>query len=69
MVPVFGIDDSMDKVSTGIETIKEFIQAVNFVVPLPTIAAIIVADMAVRFSQLTLFCINWVLRRIADIIP
>ena len=69
-VPTFGLADAnMTSMSSAVDAICEFISAVNFVVPLPTIAAIVAADAAIRFSQLTLFIINWIVRRIADFVP
>lgn len=69
-VPTFGVSNSnMNTIGSSISALSDFIGMVNFIVPLSDIAIIIGLDMALRFSKLTLFIINWVIRRIADLIP
>lgn len=68
-VPVFDIGEYTGAMTGALKGFQDFVMTVNFVVPLPTMAIIMVADLGIRFSKLSLFIINWVVRRIADIIP
>lgn len=60
---------NMNTISDSITAICDFIAQVNYIIPLPDIAIIIGLDLTIRFGQLALFCINWVIRRIADFVP
>ena len=55
-------------ISSSFETIQ-FIAQVNFFIPLPTILAIFSIVYGIKLAKFTLFIVNWVIRRIADIIP
>lgn len=55
--------------NSAIATIVDFIEKVNFLIPLPDIFLIIWLDIVIRFMMLVVFGGNWVIRRIFDVIP
>ncbi len=57
---------NLDKyISVGID----FLKAVNFIIPLPLIVAVLTAQIAIRSGEVILWGINWVIKRIFDVIP
>ncbi len=56
-------------ITSAIMTISDFCMDANFIVPLPDIVLIISIDLAIRIFKVSLFCGNWVFRRVMDIIP
>ena len=56
-------------ISSSFETMIQLIAQVNFFIPLPTILAIFSIVYGIKLAKFTLFIVNWVIRRIADIIP
>ena len=57
---------NLDKyISVGID----FLKAVNFIIPLPLIVAVLAAQIAIRSGEVILWGINWVIKRIFDVIP
>lgn len=69
-LPVYQLDQSVvTGVSQACTNIKDFLEAVNFIVPLPDIMLIISVDIGIRLFKVAMFCGNWIIRRIADIIP
>ena len=70
IMPVYDISSSYyDNISSSLITISDFIAQANFLIPLPDIAVIISVDLGIRIFKLALFAANWVIRRVADIIP
>lgn len=70
IMPVYDISSSYyDNISSSMMTISDFITQANFLIPLPDIAVIITVDLAIRVFKIALFAANWIIRRIADIIP
>lgn len=59
----------MSNIVSAIVSISEFCKDANFIVPLPDIVIIITIDLAIRVFKVSLFCGNWVFRRIMDVIP
>lgn len=56
-------------IADAFEMVIDFIGQVNFFIPIPTILIILSIVYGIKFAKFTLFIINWVIRRIADIIP
>ena len=46
-----------------------FLKAGNFIIPLPLIVAVLAAQIAIRSGEVILWGINWVIKRIFDVIP
>ena len=57
------------KMSDGINAVATFLVDVNFIIPLGDIAAIIVICLSAEVAKFMAFAINWVVRRICDVIP
>lgn len=69
-IPVYDIPQgTYNTVFGSINSVIAFLTRANFIVPLPDIALILSADISVRIFKLALFGGNWIIRRIADIIP
>lgn len=69
-LPFYTFDQSVvTSISQACTRIYNFLNVVNFIVPLPDIVLIISVDIGIRLFKLIMFCVNWVIRRIADIIP
>ena len=62
-------DSVYDTLSVALSTIVDFVKQVNFIVPLPDIMIMIGIDVAIRVFKIAVFAVNWVIRRVADIIP
>lgn len=61
--------DVLGNISSGLVTVVEFIAKANFFIPVPTILLILSLVYGFKLVKFTLFLANWVIRRIADIIP
>lgn len=70
LLPVYDLSQSnYDTVASAISTVADFLRQVNFIVPLSDIMAMIGIDLGIRIFKFALFVGNWVIRRVADIIP
>lgn len=47
----------------------EFLVAVNFLIPLPTIFFALKCMVSIKVIKFTIFLCNWCVRRVCDIIP
>lgn len=61
--------ETYNKISGGITSVVSFLTDVNFIVPLGDIATIILLSLALHLFKFGLFCGNWVVRRVCDLIP
>lgn len=69
-IPSFSMDvDALNNISSAISEIVVFLNQVNYIVPLTDIAIIIGIDVGIRVFKISVFIINWVIRRIVDAIP
>ena len=70
LVPNLSVDSGiLANIADGLEVIVEFIAQVNFLIPLPTIFLVLSIVFGFRLVKFTIFVVNWVIRRIADVIP
>ena len=62
-------NETLSSMSSAMDTVFEFIGKVNFIVPIDTSLIIVALVYAIRSAKLLLFVVNWIIRRIADVIP
>lgn len=60
---------NLSSVADAFETMVSFIAQINFLVPLPTMFTILSLVYGLKIGKFVVFLVNWVIRRIADIIP
>lgn len=62
-----------DDVLLNIQSLMQYgidiLKAVNFMIPVPDILGIIVYMILIKIAYLVLFIINWVIKRVFDVIP
>lgn len=69
-LPDLSVDNAtLSSMSSGMDKVFEFIGKVNFLVPIDHILLIVALVYTIRSAKLILFIINWIIRRIADVIP
>lgn len=69
-LPELGIDSShLSSIQSAVSAVLDFIVKANFLVPIDTILLLISIKYGFRLIKFTIFIVNWVIRRIADIIP
>lgn len=72
-IQVFPKTDYMSQLpsgfSSGLNTVIKWLQMINFIVPLNDIIKIITFVIAITLSGFLLFVLNWIIRRIFDVIP
>lgn len=69
-LPDLSVDSSaLSSMIDGIEIVISFIAAANYIVPISTILTILALVYGFKVIKFTVFLINWVVRRIFDIIP
>lgn len=56
-------------ISDAIVSVVDFLAQINFIVPLGDLAYMLLMVIAVRLASMALFVANWIIRRIADVIP
>ncbi|MBS6953452.1 MAG: hypothetical protein KH230_09465 [Enterocloster asparagiformis] len=70
LLPDLSLDSGhLASIVDGLEVVIEFMSQVNFLIPLPTILLVISIVYGFRLIKFSIFLINWVIRRIADLIP
>ena len=70
LLPDFNFNSSTySSVESGFTSVVSFLADVNFIVPLSDIFIIISIKLALCLFKMGLFTGNWIIRRIADIIP
>ena len=52
-----------------VEWFVDFLVAVNFLVPLPTIFMALKTMVSIKVIKFTIFLGNWLVRRVCDVIP
>ena len=68
--PDLSIESStLGTISTAFSTVVDFIGQVNFFIPVPTILLILSIVYGFKLTKFLVFIANWVIRRIADVIP
>lgn len=55
--------------NTYIPALLDFLAKVNFLIPLRDIFQCLGAVLFVKIGKMTIFVVNWVIRRIFDVIP
>lgn len=69
-MPVYAIPDtSYNAVTGGLQTILDLLAQVNFLIPLDQICIMIGIDLGIRIFNIAVFAINWIIRRVFDVIP
>lgn len=69
-IPTFSIgSDVLNNLSGALTELVVFLNQVNFIIPLSDIAVIIGIIVSIRLFKISVFIINWVIRRIVDAIP
>lgn len=69
-MPDLSVDSGyLSNVVTGLDMVIDFMAQVNFIVPLPTILLITSIVFSFRLTKFIIFIVNWIVRRIADVIP
>lgn len=69
-VPVYDLSDSTyETLKNSLTVLCDFVNQVNFLIPLSDIAFLLSIDLALRIFKFALFMANWLVRRIIDIIP
>lgn len=69
-LPELGVDSSsLSSIFSSKDTIIQFIAAVNFLLPLPTILTVLAIVYGFKAVKFSIFIINWVIRRLADFFP
>lgn len=53
----------------GLTFAYELLAMINFLVPIPTIFSILAFSLFLDMAMMSLFVVNWVIRRIVDAIP
>lgn len=61
--------ENMENISSSVTYILDLLGRANFLIPVPDLLLIITIIVGFRVTLLTIFVINWVIRRIMDIIP
>ena len=59
----------MSKIIDSISAVVTFLVDVNFILPLGDIAAIITICLSAEVAKFVAFAVNWVIRRVCDLIP
>lgn len=62
-------NEALSSMASGMDSVFEFIGKANFLVPIDHILLVIALVYGIRAAKLLVFAINWVIRRIADVIP
>lgn len=62
-------DAAVSAIKSGLTTVTEFMAVSGFVIPLPTVFTIVGLVFGFRLAKFGVFLVNWVIRRIADLIP
>lgn len=69
-VPTFDAGSSIvSTICSQVQAFCNFISAVNFMIPLTDIAQMLIVTASWELSKFVLFVANWIIRRIADVIP
>lgn len=69
-LPVYSLSDSSYySITNGMQTIVDFLAEVNFLIPLNQICIMVGIDLGIRLFKFIVFAINWLIRRIFDVIP
>lgn len=69
-IPDLSIDSGyLANMTAAMETIIDFMSAVNFIIPLPTILLIMGIVYGFKVIKFTIFGINWIIRRLVDAFP
>lgn len=58
-----------DNFNSGLSTVVKWLQMINFIVPLNDIIKMITLIILFTLSGFLLFVLNWIIRRIFDVIP
>ena len=69
-LPTYNFDNAYySSMSSSVTMIVKFLADVNFIVPLVDIAKIMMLSIGLHLFKFGLFCGNWIVRRICDIVP
>lgn len=60
---------TLSSIANGFDMVIQFVAQINFLIPLPTILIILSLVYGIKLAKFALFLVNWLIRRIADIIP
>ena len=70
LLPVYDLSESnYSTISTAFTSVADFLRQVNFIIPLSDILLIVGIDLGMRVFEFALFIGNWIIRRVADVIP
>lgn len=69
-VPAIAVgSDVMDKVSSAVEFLMDVLSNCNWLFPVSDALVIISVLFGIHLVKLLIFIVNWIIRRIADVIP
>lgn len=69
-IPAYDFEsETYNTISDSILAVVSFLTDVNFIIPLGDIATIIVLSLGLHLFKFGLFCGNWIVRRVCDILP
>ena len=69
-LPTYDLDPSgYATVQTSIQTVMEWVRDANFILPLSDMLLILGIDVGIRIFKFSVFIVNWIIRRVADVIP
>ena len=68
-IPVIGLGSTLENVTTAISKMCEYIGKLNWLIPVGDIILILGIFCTIQITKVIIFVVNWVVRRIFDIIP
>lgn len=69
-IPSYNFEsETYNSITGSITSVVSFLTDVNFIIPLGDIATIIILTIGLKLFKFGLFCGNWLVRRVCDILP
>lgn len=62
-------EEVVNAINTGSGSVAEIFNNVNFIIPVPLIFKILILMITFRFGNVMLWALNWIIKRIFDVIP
>lgn len=70
VIPAYNFElETYNNISGSITSVVSFLTDVNFIIPLGDIATIIILSLGLKLFKFGLFCGNWIVRRVCDVLP
>lgn len=61
--------DIMINITTYTSYVLDLLKAVNFIIPIPLIYVVLFSMVSLKITLFMLWIVNWVIKRIFDVIP